>query len=300
MNEHDERDTAEYPTLPVAPPDPIAPLRVEVAALTHPGLVREENEDAFAAIRLSRRLDALATSLAADELPGPGEADGYALAVADGLGGHSAGERASRLAIRTGLELILASTNWALRMDDYESSRLRRRLRDYFVAIDHAIRDVADRDPALKGMATTLTVAYTVGRHGFVVHVGDTRAYRLRDGVLTRLTRDHTLAQALADAGEIDPSEVRRHGRRHVLTNVLSGRSVAVNPDVNAFDLAPGDALVLCSDGLHDIVDDAEITAELTVAATPGAACDALLKRALDAGGGDNITVLIARYSDAG
>jgi len=129
-----------------------------------------------------------------------------------------------------------------------------------------------------------------------IIHVGDSRAYLLRAGRLHRLTRDHTYAQMLVDCGQIEACDVASSGARHVLTNAL-GSHEEVEVDVDALRLETGDRLLLCSDGLTDQVDDDAIAETLN--ATPGSseACDRLVKMALDRGGRDNVTVIVASYT---
>jgi len=294
-----DSDTSEYPSFGQHPTTaaPIAGVVLELGAATHAGLVRSDNEDHYLVARLSRSLQTLQTNLPIEELPDQGEAHGHILVVADGLGGHAAGELASRLAIHTGLELILSASNWTLRPDPHETVRLMGRLREYFIEIDRSFQRTMATRPDLDGMATTLTVAYTVGLNAFLVHVGDSRVYRYSSGMLEKLTHDHTVAQSLADSGMITADELRRHVKRHVLTNVISGRPGEVRPDVSAHVLQYGDILMLCSDGLHDLVEDSEIAAILG-SHKPQPACDALIAAALSRGGRDNVTVVVARFSE--
>src|SRR5262245_12388573 len=194
MPQTDDFDTSEYPNEALThASDIVAPVRVavEFGAATHAGLVRADNEDHFLVARLSRSLQTVLTNLPTKALPNRADAHGYIMAVGDGLGGHTAGGLASRLAIRTGLELVASASNWALRLDAEEASRLVERLRSYFIEIDRAFQREMGARPDLSGMATTLTVAYTVGLQVFLVHVGDSRVYRFRDGTLEQLTRDH-------------------------------------------------------------------------------------------------------------
>jgi protein phosphatase len=260
-------------------------------------LVRGFNEDHFLVARLSRRLETLVTNVPDRHLPDAEPLDGYILAVADGLGGHAAGAHASRLVIRTGLELILSSANWALRMSEAEAARLIMRMRDYFIEIDRSLLHAVRQDKELSGMATTLTVAYTTGLHAFAVHVGDSRIYRSRDGKLEQITRDHTVVQTLVESGHIRADQAPQHSKRHVLTNVLCGHPEHLKPEVTAFDLQDRDLLLVCSDGLHDLVGNHIIAEALSGAATPDAACDALIERALRSGGRDNVSVIVARYT---
>jgi protein phosphatase len=145
-----------------------------------------------------------------------------------------------------------------------------------------------------------LTLAYSVGIHLFIIHVGDSRAYLFRNGQLQQLTRDHTVAQALADAGEIKQQDVRKHMRRNTLTNYLGGHSGKVKADVRWLRLEHGDRVLLCSDGLSDMVEDAGIAACLVESPEPDIAAIALTQMALRNGGRDNITVVVAQYSIPG
>jgi protein phosphatase len=146
-------------------------------------------------------------------------------------------------------------------------------------------------------MGTTLTVAYSVGLDLIAFHVGDSRAYVLRDGHLTQLTRDQTVAQALADAGKIPAEDVASHDLRHVLTQAIGAESGEATATARQVCLADGDRLLLCTDGLSDLASNDEIADELNRAPSPQAACDALVKLALDRGGRDNVTVIAAFYS---
>jgi protein phosphatase len=139
-------------------------------------------------------------------------------------------------------------------------------------------------------------VAHNRGRDLFVGHVGDSRAYLGRAGDLIRLTRDHTYAQHLADRGIIPQEEVTTHRLRHVLTRALGEFGQTVEADVQQVRLDEGDQVLLCTDGLTDMVDDADIGAALRTAGTAGDACRALVDMALANGGKDNVTVVLARY----
>ena len=187
------------------------------------------------------------------------EDDGYTMFIADGMGGMAAGEVASRLAITTALKLVNHSPKWGFQDQQERGSRALRRVRDHVKAIDEAITKKSEADHRLFGMGTTLTVAYSAGVDLFIIHLGDSRAYLFRKGRLQLLTKDHTVAQAMADAGYIAPEEVRHHRKRHVLTNFLGGHSGKVKGDVRWLRIADGDRLLLCSDGLTDMVDDAGI-----------------------------------------
>jgi len=272
------------------------PVRVAFGGRSHTRKVRPNNEDHFMVVRRQRRRDLLLGNLPPEDFATPPE-DAYVIVVADGMGGAAFGELASFLALQVGWETGLRDVKWTHKVDRTELAELMRKAEAYYDEIDRALIEHTRLHPRLVGMGTTLTLAYTIGTEAIIAHAGDSRAYRhRRDGTLERLTRDHTLAQELADFGAIRPEEVERHRLRHVLTNCLGGPGPGVDPDIAHVRLADGDGLLLCTDGLSDLVTDAEIAETLSAVADPDAACAALLDRALDRGGRDNITVVLGRY----
>jgi protein phosphatase len=269
-------------------------LAVDLAALSHPGKVRPANEDHYLLLRFGRYLEPVATNLPEGSLPGHMREDAVALLVADGMGGRQGGGEASRQAIVTVIELVLASPMWIFRLDERTAELAEQRTAERLRQASAAIAERAARDPRLAGMGTTMTVAVSFGQDLIVVYVGDSRAYVFRDRRLEPLTRDHTMAQDFLDGG-VDSGMARRF--RHVLTHALGGRSF--EPEVRRWRLAPGDRLLLCTDGLNDMVDDAAIAAELERHSSSAAACQALVDRALEQGGRDNVTVALAGYRAA-
>jgi PPM family protein phosphatase len=279
------------------PPQLSALARVDVAGLSHQGLVRPNNEDHFFVARFGRFLERLFTNLPEEEMPRRFEETGYGLVVADGIGGRAAGEVASRLAISTLVNLVLGTPDWILLRDDYAlNEEVRRRATERFAQINTVLAEQAQADPTLKRFGTTLTMALSLGRDLLVTHLGDSRAYLLRGERLYQLTRDHTLAQDLVDQGRLTQPEVATHPWRHVLTRALGGGGAADEPDVQEVFLADGDGLLLCSDGLTDMVKDDRIAEILRGAQTAEQACQSLVEAALQAGGKDNVTVVVARY----
>jgi len=272
-------------------------MQVDFGAISHVGKVRKNNEDHYLVARLGRSIEPLATNIPPDILPGQLTEAGYGLVVADGMGGAAAGEVASRVAIGTLVNLVADTAKWGRRIDEAEADALMDRLEGYYKAIHSALIHEAEVNPEISGMGTTLTIAYNVCSDLFVAHVGDSRAYLFRDGQLQRLTRDHTVAQRLADNRQIPQEAVAKHRFRHLLTNVLGGQSGPIQTELQHFQLADQDRLLLCSDGLTDMVDDASITAVLHDVAPPNDAAQKLLDLALEAGGRDNITIVLARYS---
>jgi protein phosphatase len=279
--------------LPSEPPS--RAVKVVFGAISHQGKVRPRNEDHYMVARVRRTMNVLSHNLPKEELPDPIGEDGYAMVVADGMGGMNAGDIASMLAISTGVKLVDKSVKWGFKINEKEARDLLCRMSTYFREIDRKITRKSETDRRLFGMGTTLTLAYSVGVHLFVIHVGDSRAYLYRSGQLQQLTRDHTVAQALADAGEIQQDQVRRHLRRNTLTNYLGGHSGKVKAEVRWLRLEDGDRLILCSDGLSDMVEDQAISQCLAAHAEPGQAAIELTELAMNSGGKDNITVVVAQ-----
>lgn len=282
------------------PSVPASRVHVDIAARSDRGKVRESNEDAYLVYRLGRYVECVTSSIA-DAGSLRHEDVGYVMLVADGMGGHEGGEVASRNALLKSIELVIRAPKWALKLDDpatrdAEIQELIDRARHYLAGIHAALREQAAGDPGLAGMGTTLTGAFSVGADLFVSHVGDSKVYLIHDGVMQRVTHDHTVAQQYADLGIIRQEDVARHRMHHVLTRAVGGPGDALEPDLHFRTIADGDRLLLCSDGLTDMVSEPEIAAVLGAHLTSEEACRALVALALDHGGRDNVTVIIAGY----
>jgi protein phosphatase len=145
-------------------------------------------------------------------------------------------------------------------------------------------------------MGTTLTMAYSVGLDLFVAHAGDSRAYLFHEGSLVQVTNDHTLAQILVEAGGLSPEQAKHDKRRNIVTNVVGGPHEGVQAEIHRLGLTDGHVLLLCSDGVSDQVSDDAIATVLTEMANPDDACNHLVQLALESGGRDNITAIVARY----
>jgi protein phosphatase len=274
---------------------PPAPVCVDFGALSHPGKVRANNEDHYTVVRRRRSRDVLLTNLPAGSLP-PLHEDAYVLTVADGMGGHACGEVASMMALHIGWELTGSAFKWHFKLTEEEAAELTEMVRVYGQVIHRKLQELGQADPRLAGMGTTLTAVLTAGLNALVAHAGDSRAYLFRGGALEQVTRDHTLAQQLVDRGVL-PSVASATGfMRCVLTNCLGGSSPDVKVETYPLRLADGDRLLLCTDGLTDMLSAEEIRGVLAHHWDPQAACAALVDRALDHGGKDNVTVVLARY----
>ena len=274
-----------------------ANVRAEIGAISHTGRVRSQNEDHFLVSRVSRKQEILLTNLPGDHLPEQTGDDGYLFIVADGMGGMAAGEVASRMAISTSLKLFQRSERWGFRVNHREVREFFDQISRDLQEIDKTLTEQSESDHRLLGMGTTMTAAYSMGVDLFIVHLGDSRVYLSRQGTLRQLTKDHTVAQAMADAGYIAPEAVRHHVKRNALTNFLGGHHGKVKADLRWLRLADGDRLLLCSDGLNEMVDDDSIARILAEHDAPQAATQSLLDAALHGGGKDNVTVIVARYA---
>jgi PPM family protein phosphatase len=272
-------------------------VMLRVASHSDPGRVRENNEDRFFVVRADRTMTPLATNIDPGLFRFVPAQTLWALAVADGMGGHAAGEVASTLALTLTLQYAQQGSRWYVDIGEREACEIVARVESILASVDKAIAERAERESTLSGMGTTLTVAVVRGDRLFVYHVGDSRAYLLRQGRLVRITRDQTLAQHLADAGLISDDLAASHHSRHVLMQALGRGDVEV--EAHHFPLEQGDRLVLSTDGLTDGVSDLEIE-QIVCAGDCEGACRQLIDRALAAGGRDNITVIVADVEIAG
>jgi len=239
-------------------------LRFSYGAASHVGLVREHNEDA-------------------------GFAGPYLQLVADGVGGAAAGEVASATT-------TYVVTALAMGRPDQDGATL---LAEAVAAAHRELQRGARDDEARQGMATTLTAVLVRGDRVSLVQVGDSRAYLVREGELLRLSTDQTLVQLLVEKGDLRPDQVATHPFRNVVLRSVNGDE-PVEPALRELDLVVGDRLLLCSDGLTDMVDDAHIAGVLAREAGSEETCRLLVDSALENGGKDNVTVVLASYGIPG
>jgi len=265
--------TAEYAVEQLAPGMElrIRP-KVTIAAKTDLGRTRENNEDKFE-FYLPEDENQLATR-------------GQIFLVCDGMGGHAAGQFASELACKTFIDVYLHHP-----ATDPEVA-----MAAAVMAANRYVVDVGRMIPAKKGMGTTLSGLVLIQDSAYVVHVGDSRAYRLRQGELLRLTEDHTWIEEAIKEGVITADERDYHPYKHVLTRAI-GIEGDLKPDIERFDLKTGDVFLLCSDGLINHVSD-EAIGEVLRTKLAAEAAWALVGQALQGGGSDNTTVLLVRVDD--
>ncbi|MFI0090340.1 Stp1/IreP family PP2C-type Ser/Thr phosphatase [Streptomyces bobili] len=237
-------------------------LSLRFAAGSHKGMIREGNEDSgYAGPRL--------------------------LAIADGMGGAAAGEVASSEAISTIVALD----------DDVPGSDVLTSLGTAVQRANDQLRSLVEEDPQLEGMGTTLTALLWTGQRLGLVHVGDSRAYLLRDGVLTQITQDHTWVQRLVDEGRITEEEATTHPQRSLLMRAL-GSGEHVEPDLSIREVRAGDRYLICSDGLSGVVSHQTLEDTLASYQGPQETVQELIQLALRGGGPDNITVIVADVLD--
>jgi PPM family protein phosphatase len=273
-----------------------SPLSVDVAAASHCGYLRETNEDHYLTLRFGRSLHTIGSNLGEGLLRHNFEFTGYGMFVADGLGGMSGGEVASSMALATLVELVADTPDWILALRNWQdANKLLERVTKRFIEIDKTIRLHANRNQLLEGMGTTLTVAGTLGSDLIIGHVGDSRAYLLTNNNLNQLTTDHTLTQSLVDAGVIKPEDSVFSSMRHVLTAALGSLGNS-EPQVYRLHVQTGDRLLLCTDGLTDMVSDENIALVLRDTVSAHRACHDLIDAALVSGGADNVTVIVADF----
>ncbi|MFO0760677.1 MAG: protein phosphatase 2C domain-containing protein [Byssovorax sp.] len=276
--------------VPLAPAAASAPaFSVDVALRSDPGCVRDNNEDSL-----------LVTSAGASPRAVPGairliiEPPAFAvLGACDGMGGAAAGEVASRMAVEI-IDEVMRRDGPSASIDELGRRVMR--------SLDEATRKIYARAQAqrvLCGMGTTATLGVLSGRTLLVAQIGDSRAYLLRRGRLTQLTRDQTLATLMVESGQLAPEDLASFPFNNVILQAV-GATPRLDIDLRAATVCQGDVLLLCSDGLHGPVTDAEIEAVLARETSPSAACEALIARALHAGGPDNVSCIVARIEGAG
>jgi protein phosphatase len=278
---------------PLDYPAPKAAVQVEFGARTRRGPLRPVNDDHYLILRLGRHEETLLTSLPDSDVPKRFNEYGYGLVIADGVGG--AGEAASRLAISSLVHLAISFGRWHVRVDEAIADEMMDRARRFYRGVDSMLLQ-ASQD-SQRGLQSTLTAIYNAGRELFVAHVGHSRAYVFRDNRLVQLTRDHTVAsERPAGRAMVDVAASARDFD-HIVTERLGGAgSDAPRIDVERFGLLDGDAVLLCTNGLTDAVEDRQIADVLRQHGTAHDLCRALVDLAVGAGGKDDVTALVARY----
>lgn len=284
---------------PVEFPPPSALVNAEFGAASRRGKLHHVNEDHYAIIRLSRHQETMLTSLPEGTVPKRFDEYGYAMIVADGLGGSGTGENASRIAVSTLLHLALHFGKWNLRVDDWIAQEIMDRAQRFYRHVDATM--VQERlTTGVHQLQTTLTAVFGAGRDLFFAHVGHSRAYLLRNGELMRLTRDQTIGRdhrARAPMAPLVDVNATARDLRHVLTDTIGmGGTIGPLIDLERFQLDDRDVVLLCTNGLTDVLDETIVAEQLASDRAPHEQCQQLVELAMEAGGHDDVTALVARY----
>jgi protein phosphatase len=277
--------------------DTVSAAAVDSFGLTDRGLVRQANEDHFLIARVNKSIDVRQTSLPADQVAHElGGAVGYLLAVADGVGGGPEGELASERTLATMLSYIGKAASCFQGLDTNAEHALLEMLeaavRDVHAALVEEYGGITSKLPA-----TTLTLVLLVWPRAYHMQVGDSRAYVRRGGRLQRLTRDQTLGEFMVSLGAWTDEQARMSSTAETLASAIGGSDL--EPVVGLIDLAPGDSLLLCTDGLTKHVSDERIAGALAGDESAEATSKKLVSDALAGGGTDNVTVVVVRTTPA-
>ncbi|MCC7052356.1 MAG: serine/threonine-protein phosphatase [Gemmatimonadaceae bacterium] len=271
---------------------------IDVHGVTHTGNVRSENQDHFLISSLRREVSVLQTSLPASDAKSSSDRMALLAVVADGVGSSVMGGEASRHAVERILHYVSACSKCFYRSDEADLNDLGQALNTAVMRVHEEVaRERASGDPDARGMATTMTLWLGVWPHAYLLQVGDSRCYILREGVLRQISRDQTVVQDLVDAGVLTETQALRSPLSHVLSSAIGGEEAA--PVITRFEQVWDQVGLLCSDGLTKHVSDERIAERLRTMTSAKQACEALLQDALDAGGTDNITIVIGRPRQA-
>lgn len=281
---------------------------MDCCGATDVGKKRSANEDQFLVSDVSKSMRVHQTSLALDHQTRLfGDTKGKLLLVADGMGGHEAGERASQLVIDAIVDYVLNRLSWYMFDSCLKDSEFEEQLKQALIECQRRIDREVSAIPQRRGMGSTLTMAYIVWPRMFLVHAGDSRCYLLRDGELQQLTRDHTLADLASSVQRgkqgtaVQEDDDANEGDRpmaNVLWNVIGGDARVPHPDAIALDLQLGDTLLLCTDGLNKHLTRRQIREILSDEKSTEVICQNLIDGANAAGGSDNVTVIVSRFED--
>ena len=242
-------------------------------------------------LRRTRTQQLLHTNVPTEGLTLPTD-ETYAMAVADGMGGTGCGKLASEIAIRTGWELAGRTSSWVMKVQEMNSAELTERIEGFVYLLQQAFVDEFQSNPDFGESGTTFTAAYFVSSFAAITQIGDSPSFLWRDGIMSRITTDHTIEQEFISCG-VAPEIAGKFS--HMLTRCLGYESSNARPDIHFLRLQPNDQILLCTDGLTDMVSDTQIAQCLDESSDAQTACDRLVKLALAAGGKDNVTAVLAR-----
>lgn len=282
--------------------------KIDCYAASHIGLVRHTNEDNFVIATLHRSLRILQSGLDFEESTRLGGGNqGLLMVVADGMGGHQAGERASQLAVEAFMNYLVNDATWRW-TDDNSPEAVHACLCGGIDAAKVAIAEDVRLHPDNTGMGTTLTAALVHWPAAFIAHVGDSRCYHVRGSEIHQLTIDHTVEQLRTDLEKNAVTEEQRErfagvdwqsiAASHALWNVIASEVEQLDVQLIDLTLELGDRLLLCSDGLSRLVEPQSLQLAVSQKASSRAICERLIEMALEGGGGDNVTAALAIFRD--
>jgi protein phosphatase len=225
-----------------------------------------------------------------------GGSQGKLLVVADGMGGEAEGERACTIAVDQLTTYVLNSLSWCFRLEEDSEHDFEDHLKEALESCQKSIQAVVATHPEMQSMGTTMTMVYIVWPRAFVVHVGDSRCYLLRNHQLDQITVDHTMSEIMVESGQMSREESRHSPMGHALWNVLGGRSNELSVDVYKLTLECDDVLLLCTDGLYNMVPHETLQELLISNSSAESACRKLVDAANENGGKDNITLVVSRF----
>jgi len=272
---------------------------VEVAGLSMCGRLQRDNTDHFLAIRLGRLQETLATSLSTGDLPRRFEEYAYAMLVADGLGSHGTGARASRLALSTLAHLAIRYGKWNVRVGADSPSDIIEQGEFFYRQVSDAMAQAARADFRLADMATSLTAVYIAGADLFFAHLGHSRAFLFRNGVLIQLTMEHTLERLISASAALRRARLEARRPPEVATDAAGQRQDAPEVTIEHVQLWSGDRVLMCTDGLSEVVQEERMSEMLAAQRSPAEDCRRLVDLALSSGATDSVTVVIADYRTA-
>jgi len=280
-------------------PPAASTMQVQFGAESRRGRSRGINEDNYLVLEVGRHQQTLLTSLPETLVGRRFDEFGYAMVVADGMGGTGTGDKASQLALATLVQLVRYYGRWNLRINERVAREILDRAERFYRRVDSTITFESTTGP-VPGLKTTLTATFGAGQDLFFAHVGHSRAYLLRDGDLMRLTRDHTLGHGRQTRVGMAPLiDVNAGGRdlKHVLTGAMGmADPSSLKIDLERLRLRDGDLILVCTNGVTDALDESDIAKILRTSKPPGEQCRTLVDYAIDSDGQDDATALIGHF----
>jgi protein phosphatase len=270
-------------------------MNIDCFGMTDAGKLLKENEDQFIVADLCRSMLIHQTSLIdKDYKEVTGDSKGKILAVADGIAKQSGGREASAMAVGTVIDYVLNAMPWFFSLDRECNDELQECMKKILEVCDRKLKVIETAFEQYRDIGTTLTIAYILWPMVYVAHIGDSRCYLMRSRRFEHMTTDHTVVNQMAQA-DIDPHKIESSQWQDVLFNVIGGKAKGLATEFSQVELQEGDTLLLCTDGLTKHLSEAQIISILRAQESSRVLCERLVAAANDAGGSDNITVIVAR-----